>query len=141
MGEEGLIAGLMAVLAGMILVLMIPIVIMIIAMWKIFTKAGKPGWAALIPIYNTIVLLDIVGKPTWWIILMFIPLVSLVVAIIMLIELCKSFGKDGGFMVGMILLCPIFMCILGFGSAQYLGPGGTGQQPAFQPQTPMPPQA
>jgi len=132
MGEEGLIAGLMAVLAGMILVLMIPIVIMIIAMWKIFTKAGKPGWAALIPIYNMIVLLDIVGKPTWWIILMFIPLVSLVVGVIMLIELCKSFGKDGGFMVGMILLCPIFMCILGFGGAQYRGPGG-GQQQAMPP--------
>ena len=133
MGEGGVIAGFMAMLAGLFFVMMIPFLVMIIAMWKVFTKAGKPGWAAIVPLYNTIVMLEIVGKPWWWLLLMCIPLVGIVIAIIVMIELCKSFGKDGGFIVGMILLGPIFMCILGFGSAQYLGPGG-GQQQAIQPE-------
>ena len=134
MGEGGVIAGFMAMLAGLFFVMMIPFLVMIIAMWKVFTKAGKPGWASIVPLYNTIVMLEIVGKPWWWLLLMCIPLVGIVIAIIVMIELCKSFGKGGGFIVGMILLGPIFMCILGFGSAQYLGPGG-GQQQAIQPET------
>jgi hypothetical protein len=90
-------------------------------MWKIFSKAGKPGWAAIIPIYNAIVLLEIVDKPLWWIILMFIPIVNFVISIIVTVELAKKFGQSTGFAIGLILLAPIFYPILGFGSAQYQG--------------------
>ena len=62
--------------------------------WKVFTKAGQPGWAILIPFYNTYVLLKIVGRPGWWLVLMFIPLVNIVIAIIVAIDLAKSFGKS-----------------------------------------------
>ena len=96
-------------------------VFMIAAMWKVFTKAGKPGWAALIPIYNLIVLLQIAGKPVWWVILFFIPIVSLVMVILTYVGIANRFGKGGGFAVGLVFLAPIFFAILGFGSAQYQG--------------------
>lgn len=98
------------------------IVMLIAAMWKIFAKAGKPGWAAIVPIYNTIVLLQIIGRPLWWIVLLFIPVANLVVLVIAMIDLAKSFGKGMGFAVGLILLSPIFVPLLGFGDARYLGP-------------------
>ncbi len=103
------------------------IVFAIAALWKVFTKAGKPGWACIIPIYNIIVLLEIVGKPVWWIILLLIPIVNLVVIIIVYHQLSKSFGKDVGFTLGLIFLNIIFIAILGFGSAKYVGPGGVAQ--------------
>ena len=79
-------------------------VVVIAAQWRIFEKAGKPGWAAIIPIYSTIVLLEIVGKPVWWIILFLIPFVNLVVAIMVFHQLSLSFGKDVGFTLGLIFL-------------------------------------
>ena len=80
--------------AGLIAVYIIIILLMIISMWKIYTKAGKPGWAAIIPIYNIIVLLEIVGKPLWWIILwLLVPLANLIVYIIVNIELAKKLEK------------------------------------------------
>jgi hypothetical protein len=87
--------------------------------WKTFAKAGKPGWASIIPIYNLIVLLDIAGQPLWWIILLFIPLVNIVVGIIVHIAIAKNFGKSTGFGVGLALLGFIFYPILGFGNARY----------------------
>lgn len=99
-------------------------VVIIIAQWKIYEKAGKPGWACIIPIYNTIVLLEIVGKPWWWILLMLIPVVNFIFVIWMTNLLSKSFGKDEGFTVGLLLLSIVFYPILGFGSAKYLGPAG-----------------
>jgi hypothetical protein len=101
---------------------LILVVIVVISMWKLFVKAGKPGWAAIIPIYNTVVLLEIVGRPIWWIILLLIPCVSIVVSIIVCIDLAKSFGKGTGFGVGLALLGFIFFPILGFGDSRYLGP-------------------
>jgi hypothetical protein len=98
------------------------IVLMIASMWKVFVKAGKPGWAAIVPIYNIIVLLQIVGRPTWWIILFLIPIVSIVIMIMVMIDFAKSFGKGGGFAAGLILLGFIFLPILAFGDAQYVGP-------------------
>lgn len=106
------------------------IVLMIVGNWKIYEKAGQPGWAAIIPIYNLIVLLKIVGKPMWWIIMMIIPGVNLIFAIWAMNMLSKSFGKDEGFTVGMIFLPFIFYPILGFGDARYLGP--YGDSTAFQ---------
>jgi hypothetical protein len=105
------------------IVLEIAILVLAIAVgWKIFAKAGKPGWASIIPIYNIIVMLQIVGKPLWWIILLFIPFVNLVIAIIVAIELAKVFGKGGGFAAGLILLPFIFYPILAFGEARYTAP-------------------
>jgi hypothetical protein len=98
------------------------IVLMIIGWWKVFEKAGKPGWAAIIPIYNIIVLCEIVGRPAWWVVLFLIPCVNIVAHIIISLDLAKSFGKDVGFGVGLIILPYIFALILGFGSATYVGP-------------------
>jgi hypothetical protein len=97
-------------------------VIVIAAMWKIFTKAGQPGWACLIPIYNIYILCKIVGRPGWWVILMFIPFVNFIIGIILCIDLAKSFAKGVGFGLGLVFLSFIFYPILGFGSAQYQGP-------------------
>lgn len=93
--------------------------LIIVSMWKIFTKAGKPGWAAIVPIYNVVVMLQIAGKPGWWVLLMFIPIVNLVIAIIAMIALAKNFGKGGGYVVGMIFLPFVFYPMLAFGDAQY----------------------
>jgi len=92
-------------------------------MWKVFAKAGQPGWAALVPIYNMIVLLQIVGRPTWWLLLFFVPIVNIFIGLMVINDLSKSFGKGTGFTLGLIFLSPIFWCILGFGPAQYIGPG------------------
>jgi len=97
-------------------------VLMIAAMWKIFTKARQPGWACLIPIYNIYILCKIVGRPGWWVILMLIPFVNFIIAIILCIDLAKSFGNGVGFGLGLALLGIIFFPILGFGSSQYQGP-------------------
>jgi hypothetical protein len=100
------------------------IVLMIASMWTIFSKAGKPGWAALVPIYNLIVLLDIVGKPWWWLLLMCIPLVNFVILIMVYHNLSLAFGKGAGFTVGLILLGIIFFPLLAFGDAEYVGTNG-----------------
>jgi hypothetical protein len=105
--------------AGFLIVMLLVSVVAIAAMWKVFTKAGKPGWAALIPIYSSIVLLQIAGKPVWWFILFVIPIVNLIILILTCVALAERFGKGGGFAVGLVLLSPIFFPILGFGSAQY----------------------
>jgi hypothetical protein len=98
-------------------------VFLIASMWKVFTKAGKPGWASIVPIYNTIVMLEIARKPVWWIVLFLIPGISLIMMIITFAALAANFGKGAGFVVGMIFLPVIFFPILGFGSAQYIQPG------------------
>lgn len=99
-------------------------VLMIASMWVLFTKANEPGWAAIIPIYNIIVLLKIAGKPVWWIVLFLIPFVSFVAAILIYISFAKSFGKSAGFGIGMILLPFVFFPMLAFGDAKYQGPAG-----------------
>ena len=119
-------AGIIALLFGALLIpSLILIAIYVIANWKIFEKAGQPGWAAIIPIYNIIVMLDVQGRPKWWVIWYLIPVVNYVSALVMFIIQCldyaKRFGKDGGFVAGLLLLNPIFLLILAFGSAQYQG--------------------
>ena len=99
-------------------------VFLIAAMWKIYEKAGQPGWAAIVPIYNSYILLKIVGKPGWWLLLFLIPFVNIVYAVWTYNMLSKSFGKDEGFTVGLLLLSIVFFPILGFGDARYLGPFG-----------------
>ena len=107
-------------------------VVLIVAMWKVFTKAGQPGWASIIPIYNIYIWCKIVGRPWWWILLMLIPLVNFIICIILCIDLAKSFGKGVGFGLGLALLGIIFFPILGFGSAQYQGPTAGALTPAPQ---------
>ena len=105
---------------GLVMILYLALVIlMIVSMWKVFTKAGQPGWAVLIPFYNAYVMLKIAGKPGWWLILFFIPIVGFIIAILSLIGLATNFGKGGGFVVGLIFLPIVFYPILGFGSATY----------------------
>ncbi len=100
-------------------------VISIIAMWKIFTKAGKPGWAAIIPVYNMVVLFQIAGMNPLLLLLALIPFANFIIlpilTILMNIKLAQKFGKSGGFAVGLIFLNFIFMLILAFGDAQYQG--------------------
>ena len=98
------------------------LILSIVSLWVIFTKAGKPGWASIVPIYNIIVLMEIVGKPSWWVILMFIPLVNIIICVLVFMGLAKSFGKSELFGIGLFLLSPIFMPMIAFGDATYEGP-------------------
>lgn len=105
------------------LILWIALIVLIIAgLWKMFEKAGKPGWGAIIPIFNVYLLCKMVGRPGWWVLLYFIPIVNIVVSAVVALEVAKSFGKSVLFGVGVWLLPCFFMPILGFGSAQYQGP-------------------
>ncbi len=114
----GAASGVVSSLCGLVIA-----VVMIVSLWMIFQKAGKPGWAAIVPIYNAIVLLEVVGRPTWWVILLcFVPFVNLIIGIIVTFDLAKSFGKGGGFGVGLLLLPFIFYPVLAFGDAEYQGP-------------------
>ena len=106
----------------MILIFVAIFLFEIIAVWKVFAKAGRGGWECLIPIWSTYVLLKIAGKPGWWLILLLIPLVNIVIGIIVSISLAKTFGKGTGFGVGLALLSFIFYPILGFGDAKYTKP-------------------
>jgi hypothetical protein len=95
------------------------VVLVIASLWRVFTKAGEPGWAAIVPIYNLIVVLKIAGKPLWWIVLFLIPLVNFVMLILTTIGLAQNFGKGAGFGLGLAFLAPIFYPILAFGDAEY----------------------
>ena len=92
---------------------------LIVSMWKVFEKAGQPGWGIFIPIYNIYLLLLIAGRPGWWIILYFIPLVNHVIGIIVTIDIAKNFGKEAISDVGLFFLGFIFYPILAFGSSKY----------------------
>ena len=111
----------MQAMVPLILISLLIALVTIIGMWKVFTKAGKPGWASIIPIYNLIVLLEIAGRPLWWFVLLLIPFVNFIVILIIFIDVAKSFGQGTGFGLGLALLGPIFFPILGFGSARYVG--------------------
>ncbi len=103
--------------AGLAIVLM-----MIASIWKVFEKAGQPGWASLVPVYNIVIMLKITGKPAWWLALLFVPLANFVVMILIVVALAKSFGKGTGFGLGMLFFGFIFYPILGFGDARYTAP-------------------
>jgi uncharacterized protein DUF5684 len=89
--------------------------------WGAFAKANRPGWAIFVPIYNTLVMIDIAGKPWWWIFLLLIPIASIVFAIMILISFANAYGKGVGFALGLIFLPMVFFPLLGFGDAEYIG--------------------
>lgn len=115
----GLVAGLLGL--GFTVFMGAFAVLMIASMWKVFTKAGKPGWASLIPIYNIVVMLEIAAKPIWWIVLLFIPFVNFIAGIMVTIALAEKFSKGAGFGVGLVLLPFVFFPLLAFGDARYRG--------------------
>lgn len=101
------------------------VVLTIVAKWKIYEKAGQPGWVSLIPIYNIYIILKIVGKPGWWLLVMiFFPPVGFFLMIWMINLLSKSFDRGIICTLGLIFLSPLFYLILGFGDAKYIGPAG-----------------
>jgi len=114
-GTGGLIGGVLGYLLGAF------------AFFGAFKKAGEPAWAAFVPVYNSIVLLKIAGKPWWWFLLALIPVVNLVIWIIVAIELAKSFDHGTGFAVGLILLSLVFLYVLSYDGNRYVGPGGVRQ--------------
>lgn len=97
-------------------------ILSIIGMWKMFAKAGKPGWAAIVPFYNMYCLFEIGWGNGWMFLLMFVPCVGIVFQIILFFKLASAFGRGVGFGFGLLFLSPIFYMILGFGEADYIGP-------------------
>ena len=117
-GTEALTGGIMAVYYIVAIVMW---VLLIIAEWKIFTKAGKPGWHSIIPFLNLYDIFEIAGYNGWMFLTLLIPCVGWIFMILMLVKLAKAFGQGTGFTIGLILLTNIFLLILGFGPAQYVG--------------------
>lgn len=132
----GLAAGFFIVIGLVVLVCLAIAVVQIIGTWKILVKGGKPGWGALIPIYNTYLLCDMVGVWPWWILIVFvggmlsaIPIIgsllsiaiSIYFSVLLNVSLARAFGKEDSYAVGLILLSPVFYSILGFGKAEFKG--------------------
>lgn len=97
-------------------------VLVIAALWRLFNKAGKPGWGAIIPIYNLYLMLAIIGRPWWWLLLYLIPFVNIVIAIMVTIEFARAYGRGWPFGIGMLLLPYVFYPILAWGRYPYEGP-------------------
>ncbi len=116
----GAVAGIIGLFVVVIELALIAAII--VGMWKLFEKAGQPGWAAIVPIYNIYILLQIVGKPVWWLILFFIPVVNFVAAILVALAVAERFGKSPGFGIGLALLPFVFYPLLGFSDAVYTPP-------------------
>ncbi len=123
--DSAAMAGIASMMFVMMAIYAVLIIIMVVSHWKIFAKAGKPGWASIIPIYNVIVLLEIIGRPTWWVVLYFIPFANIIVALINVFDLSKSFGKEAGFGILLVLLPIVGFPMLAFGSSKYVGPAVT----------------
>lgn len=116
----GMYASVVTMLSTYSIVLLIVGVVMIIANWKIYTKAGKPGWASMVPIYNYVVLFQIAKMSPWLILLLLVPIANVVVLIMLYVNLSKAFGKSSGFAVGLIFLNLIFTLILAFDDSKYI---------------------
>lgn len=114
------------ILVGYIAIVLPILLVVLIGMWRVYSKAGQPGWAVLIPFYNLYVFTQIIRRPGWWMLLYFASLIPVVGSIAVLavsimdyLRLAKVYGKSAGFGVGLVLLSPVFIPILGFGSASY----------------------
>jgi len=115
--------GLLAFSGVMMLFMLAIMVVVILGFWKVFEKAGQPGWAAIVPIYKAYILLKIIGRPAWWLVLFMIPLVNIAIALIVALDVAKSFGQSQAFGIVMLfLLMGIGYLVLGFGNYRYIGP-------------------
>ncbi len=128
------------------LILLAVFVLVIAGAWKTLTKAGQPGWAIIIPIYNYYILTKVGGLEIMWFIFIFIPILNIVAFFKINIAIAEKFGQSVGFGIGLALLGFIFYPILGFGSATYKGaaaapPAPSGQAPPEEPATPQAPPA
>ena len=130
--EAALAAGLVAFFAAFALVFIAIGLVVVVGMWKTFDKAGQPGWAAIVPFYNLVVMFRIGGQSGWFALsylLNFIPIIGTLAFLGIIIwnhvNISKRFGQGVGFAIGLVLLAPIFWLILGFGSSKYLA-----EQPA-----------
>ena len=142
--------GFGAVLGFVIFIWIIAIAVLVfnlICTWKVYKKAGKQGWEAIVPVYNFVVLLQITGQPMWYIALLFVPVANIVALVLIYLELAKKFGKDTGFGIGLAFLTPIFMAILAFDKkCQFVGvasanvPTYNSQTVYAQPEQPIQPQ-
>ena len=118
----------MAALMPLFLFCVAAIAFSIVVLWKVFVKAGKPGWASIVPIYNVMVLAEITGRPSWVGLLSFVPLLNIYVGVILMLDLAKSFGKDVLFGVLMILFGSVAMAFIAFDkNAKFVGPVSTGK--------------
>jgi hypothetical protein len=104
------------------------VVLMIASMWRIFTKAGKPGWASLIPIYNLVVFCQVAGRPGWWALLLLVPFVNIIIALILSFDLARAFGKGKAYGLGLAIFGFLFYPMLGLGGSRYAR--GTPPRPA-----------
>lgn len=111
-------AGVLAVLV----VYLLAVLVFEVAFWRVLSKAGRPGWGAIIPIYTAYLLCKVAGKPGWWTILLFVPFVNIVLTVLVWHGVSRGFGHGAGFTVGLVLLPFLFVPILGFGQSQYRGP-------------------
>ena len=143
--NEGGLGALLAMMGVWIFFWLAIAVVTVIAMWKVFEKAGHPGWAAIIPIYNIYIMVQIAGRETWWMLLFFIPFANIVASVLISIDIAKKFGKSEVFgIVALWLFSVVGYCILGFGDAQYQGGSKPTAQSGVNPNmtnTPQPPQA
>lgn len=121
LGQSGSGGGDIAAIISILAVVAI-IVLTLVGWWKMFAKAGQPGWTCIIPFVNVYILLKIVGRPGWWLLLFFLPIISFIVFIVVMIDLAKSFGKGSLFAVGLVLLSVVFIPVLGLGKSEYQGP-------------------
>ena len=103
----------------------------VVTLWRLFTKAGEAGWKCLVPFLGAFVYLRITGRPAWWFVLMLVPVINIIPAIVTCFDLARVFGKGPGFGFGILMLGPIFMAILAFGDALYVGPSRS-PVPAFK---------
>jgi hypothetical protein len=129
--DAGFAGAIIALIVACLWVIVAVYVISIIGMWRAFEKAGKPGWAALIPIYNLVIMIEIVGKPMIWLLWCLLPCVNWIFGIWLTNLISKSYGKNEGFTIGLLLFPWIFWPILGFSSAKYLGPSAIEAQNPF----------
>lgn len=118
-------AALMAIGVGAytayLLIVLVIAILSLVALWKIYKKGGKPGWAALVPFYNQYCMFDIAFGCGWLFLLTFVPLVNIVIGIMKQFKLARAFGKGVGFGFGLMFLNTIFLYILAFGKAEYVG--------------------
>jgi hypothetical protein len=104
-----------------VIVILFVVLLMIVSLWRVFEKAGEPGWACLVPIYNLVVLLNMAGKPIWWLLLLFIPFVNFIIYLLVFIAVAERFGKGALFGLGLFLFGFIFLPVLAFDDSAYQG--------------------